>query len=91
MTKKTDYKKITKKIANLMLDKKAIDIKIIDVKKITTLTDYFIVCTSDSTAQTNIPQLKPIKIPPTIDNLFSSKGRNRVFSFFTYRSIVSQA
>ncbi len=35
-----------------MLDKKAIDIKIIDVKKITTLTDYFIVCTSDSTPQT---------------------------------------
>ena len=35
-----------------MLDKKAIDIKIIDVKKITTLTDYFIVCTSDSAPQT---------------------------------------
>ena len=52
MIKKTDYKKITKEIANLMLDKKAIDIKIIDVKKITTLTDYFIVCTSDSTPQT---------------------------------------
>ena len=35
-----------------MLDKKAKDIKIINVKKITTLTDYFIVCTSDSTPQT---------------------------------------
>ena len=35
-----------------MLEKKALDIKIIDVRKITTLTDFFIICTSESTPQT---------------------------------------
>ena len=41
-----------KKISKLMLDKKALDIKIIDVRKITTLTDFFIICTSESQPQT---------------------------------------
>ena len=35
-----------------MLEKKAIDIIIIDVRKITTLTDFFVVCTSESEPQT---------------------------------------
>ena len=35
-----------------MLDKKALDIIIIDVRKITTLTDFFVVCTSESEPQT---------------------------------------
>ena len=35
-----------------MLEKKAIDIEIIDVRKITTLTDFFVVCTSESGPQT---------------------------------------
>ena len=39
-------------ITTLMLEKKAQDIKIFDVRKITTLTDYFILCTSDSDPQT---------------------------------------
>ena len=40
-------------IASLMLDKKALDVKIFDVRKVTTLTDYFIICTSESDPQTN--------------------------------------
>ena len=42
---------IAKIVSNLMLDKKAYDITIIDVKKLTSLTDVFIICTSDSTPQ----------------------------------------
>ena len=40
------------RISELMLDKKALDIIIIDVRKITTLTDFFVVCTSESEPQT---------------------------------------
>ena len=39
-------------ITKLMLEKKARKIKIFDVRKITTLTDYFIICTSESDPQT---------------------------------------
>ncbi len=46
-----DSKKISKLISNLMLEKKAYDIKIIYVDGITTLTDIFLICTSDSDAQ----------------------------------------
>ena len=35
-----------------MVEKKALDIKIIDVRKITTLTDFFVICTSESEPQT---------------------------------------
>ena len=35
-----------------MLEKKALDIRIIDVRKITTLTDCFVICTSESEPQT---------------------------------------
>ena len=45
-------KKIADKISQLMLDKKAIDIKIINVKGLTSLTDYFINCSSGSDPQT---------------------------------------
>ena len=41
-----------KDIANLMLEKKATNIKIFDVRKITSLSDYFIICDSDSEPQT---------------------------------------
>ena len=40
------------RISELMLEKKALDIMIIDVQKITTLTDYFVICTSESEPQT---------------------------------------
>ena len=49
---KNNYKKLTKKIAKLILDKKGMEIKIINVSKLTSLTDYFIICTSDSGPQT---------------------------------------
>tara|TARA_X000001036_G_C20683298_1_gene806653 strand:+ start:1769 stop:2113 length:345 start_codon:yes stop_codon:yes gene_type:complete len=45
-------KKITLKISELMLDKKAIDIQIIDVVGLTSLTDYFVNCSSQSDPQT---------------------------------------
>ena len=51
MTNINDSKKISKLISKLMLEKKAYDIKIIYVDGITTLTDIFLVCTSDSDAQ----------------------------------------
>ena len=34
------------------LEKKALDVTIIDVRKITTLTDFFVLCTSESQPQT---------------------------------------
>ena len=44
--------KIAKKISQLMLEKKALDIKLINVKGLTSLTDYFINCSSESDPQT---------------------------------------
>ena len=44
-------KKLAKLISTYMLEKKAYNIKIIYVSEITTLTDIFIVCTSDSDVQ----------------------------------------
>ena len=40
------------RISELMLEKKALDIIIIDVRKVTTLTDFFVICTSESETQT---------------------------------------
>ena len=45
-------KKIINDIAQLMLDKKALDVKIINVIGLTSLTDYFINCSSQSDPQT---------------------------------------
>ena len=41
-----------KSIAKLMLEKKATNIKIFDVRKITSITDHFIICDSGSEPQT---------------------------------------
>jgi len=55
MTKKKtrleNSQQIAKQIANLMIDKKALDIQILDVRGLTTLTDFFIICTSESQPQ----------------------------------------
>tara|TARA_B100001029_G_C15031715_1_gene437418 strand:- start:296 stop:658 length:363 start_codon:yes stop_codon:yes gene_type:complete len=45
-------KNISKRISELMLDKKALDVLIINVTKITSLTDFFVICTSESDPQT---------------------------------------
>ena len=46
-----DSKSISKLVVDLMLEKKATNIKLIYVQKLTTLTDIFIICTSDSDPQ----------------------------------------
>ena len=50
MKNKSD--KIVKKIGELILDKKGDDIKILDVRELTSLTEYFVICTSDSSPKT---------------------------------------
>ena len=45
-------KKIIDDVSQLMLDKKALDVKIINVIGLTSLTDYFINCSSQSDPQT---------------------------------------
>ena len=52
MVKNINYNKLPKAITQLMLDKKATEIKIINVSKLTSLTDYFIICSSDSEPKT---------------------------------------
>ena len=52
MAKNINYSKLPKAITQLMLDKKATEIKIINVSKLTSLTDYFIICSSDSEPKT---------------------------------------
>ena len=46
-----DSQQIASQIADLMIDKKAIDIQILDVRGLTTLTDFFVICTSESQPQ----------------------------------------
>ena len=50
--KSSDSDLNSKRISELMVDKKALDIQIIDVRDITTLTDFFVICTSESEPQT---------------------------------------
>ena len=52
MTDTKELNKIIKLITALIQDKKGEDINILDVRGLTSLTDYFILCTSKSTPQT---------------------------------------
>ena len=45
-------KKLINRITDLLLDKHGSEIKIINVSKLTSLTDYFIICSSDSNPKT---------------------------------------
>lgn len=42
---------VAKRIADLMISKKAIDVVILDLKKLTSATDYFVICSADSDIQ----------------------------------------
>lgn len=61
---------IAKHIASLSLSKKAIDIKILDVRNLTSVTDFFVICSGDSDMQVKaiseeiIEKLKEINIRP---------------------------
>ncbi len=46
---------LTNKITGLIFNKKGFDVKIMDLKKLTTMSDYFIICSADSE-----PQVKAI-------------------------------
>ncbi len=46
------FLEISKRIAQLMYERKALDVKILDVHKITSMADYFVICTSESSPQT---------------------------------------
>ncbi len=39
------------KLAGLALTKKAYDVKVLDLRKLTTITDFFVICTADSDTQ----------------------------------------
>lgn len=49
--KEPDTKKLAKKVAKIASDHKAIDIKVLELKKVTSFTDYFIVCSGSSDRQ----------------------------------------
>lgn len=44
-------KELSQKIAKLMSDKKAEDIMILDLRNLTTITDYFVICSASSDTQ----------------------------------------
>ena len=44
-------KKVAEQIANLIFNKKGYDVKIIDLQKIASFADYFVICSADSDTQ----------------------------------------
>ena len=42
---------LANKITDLIFNKKGYDVKILDLRKLTTITDYFVICTGDSDTQ----------------------------------------
>lgn len=44
-------KTLAKKVAQLALEKKAEDVVIMDVRKITSITDFFVICSAESSVQ----------------------------------------
>ncbi len=46
-----DSKKLAEKVTDLIFNKKGFDVKIIDLQKVTTIADYFVICSADSDTQ----------------------------------------
>ena len=46
-----DSKKFAKQVAELILSKKGYDIKILEIKKISSIADFFVICSADSDRQ----------------------------------------
>ena len=44
-------KQLANKIAGLIFNKKGFDVKILDISQLTTMTDYFVICSGDSDTQ----------------------------------------
>ncbi|NUN10208.1 MAG: ribosome silencing factor [Ignavibacteriaceae bacterium] len=44
-------KSLSRKIVNLIFEKKGYEVKSIEIKKVSTLTDFFVVCSADSDTQ----------------------------------------
>ena len=46
-----ESKHLTKRVTDLIFNKKGYDVKILDLRKLTTITDYFVICSGDSDTQ----------------------------------------
>ena len=51
VSRKPSTKRLARRIANYLLEKKAQDVLIMDLRKLTTMTDFFILCSGDSNVQ----------------------------------------
>lgn len=47
----TDSRLLAERIARLSLEKKALDVVILDLRKITSITDFFVICTGETDVQ----------------------------------------
>lgn len=46
-----DSKQLAERITDLIFNKKGYDVKILDLRNLTTISDYFVICTADSDTQ----------------------------------------
>ena len=62
-----DSKVFSKKIADLIFNKKGYDVKILDLRKVATFSDFFVICSADSDTQVKA-------ISDEIDNNLRDQG-----------------
>ena len=60
---------LAKQVADLMISKKAIDVVILDLKKLTSATDFFVICSADSDTQVKA-------IADSVENGMEALGEN---------------